>query len=679
MIELNRSPCRDPRQSHCEQESIFSTSREGATARNATDSARQPGDRPGDYVIGAAGVSLIVSLPDQFKFPPGLSHTQFYACGRYALEIEMPVNKSVFAFIFSICVPMTVVADDVAPKDVIIVTATRNEISIEDATIPVTVIDREQIEMSLATDLSELLRFEAGLDIGRNGGPGQATSIFIRGTESNHTLLLIDGVRVNPGTIGGAAFQHIAPEIIERVEIVKGARSALYGTEAIGGVINVITRQTDQPSFDVSLGYGSFNSRSGTMSGGVASEKGSVGASVNWQDTDGYEIRTDSDITRGYDNLTANLYAKRAFSFGELGVRHWQTGGTVEYLDFFLTPVDQDFTNRSTALELLNDIGQRSNSKLILSYMIDDIQQNQSPDFVKSKRLALDWQYTVNLELHGLTGGIYLADENASAISFGSGFDEDTATKAVFLHDSIDLGRHRGFLAARYTDHETFGSKVTWNAEYGFDLNDRWSFNAGLGTAFRAPDASDRFGFGGTPDLEAESADEIQLGAKFQIADHHSVRLELYSNDIENLIEFDFTDFTLQNIGKAEIRGAEVSYDYQGESFVFRASYLRQSARNADTDERLLRRADESLTVNYTQTIGKYRVGISVLASGDREDFAATLPGYVLANLTGQVRIGGNMQLNARIENILDTEYETASQFRMQERSVFIEIKYHWQ
>jgi vitamin B12 transporter len=574
---------------------------------------------------------------------------------------------------------MALLADEVAPKDVIIVTATRNEISIEDATIPVTVIDRDQIELSLATDLSELLRFEAGIDIGRNGGPGQATSVFIRGTESNHTLLLIDGVRVNPGTIGGAAFQHIAPEIIERIEIVKGARSALYGTEAIGGVINVITRQAGEPNFDMSLGYGSFNTKSGNMSGGYADEKSSIGASINWQDTDGYEIRTDSDIERGYDNLTANLYAKRAFGFGEIGVRHWQTEGTVEYLDFFLAPVDQDFTNQSTALEIRNDIGKRSNSKLILSYMIDDIQQNQSPDFVKSKRLALDWQYTINLEQHGLTGGIYLADENASAISFGSGFDEDTATRALFVQDSIDLGRHRGFLAARYTDHETFGSNVTWNAEYGFDLTDNWSFNAGLGTAFRAPDASDRFGFGGTPDLEAESAEEIQLGTKFQFADRHAVQLELYSNDIDNLIDFDFTDFTLQNIGKAEIRGAEISYDYQGENFVFRASYLNQTAENADTGERLLRRADESLTFNFTQTIGKYRIGLSVLASGDREDFAATLPGYVLANLTGQVRIGGNMQLNARIENILDTEYETASQFRMQERSAFIELKYHWQ
>ena len=360
-------------------------------------------------------------------------------------------------------------------------------------------------------------------------------------------------------------------------------------------------------------------------------------------------------------------------------MRHWQSGGEVEYLDFFLAPVDQDFTNQSTAVELLNTISDRSQSKLILSYMIDEIDQNQSNDFVESKRLALDWQYSVNLEHHALAGGVYLVDENASAESFGLGFDEDTSTKALFVQDSINFGRHRTFLAARFTDHETFGDKVSWNAEYAIDLNDRLTLNAGLGTAFRAPDATDRFGFGGNVDLKQESAEELQLGARFDLTDRHTLRLDLYANDIENLIEFDFTDFTLQNISKAEIRGAEISYDYQGDNFSLRASVISQTAENAETGQRLLRRADESLTVSYTQNIGEHRVGITVLASGDREDFAASLPGYVLANLTGQLKISEHLRLNARIENILDTEYETAAQFRMQERSGFVELMYQWQ
>jgi len=597
----------------------------------------------------------------------------------------MTLNETrlLLAMAVALTLPNTLKADEIAAKDTIVVTATRKEISIKDSTVPITVIDRQQIEQSLASDLSELLRFEAGLEIGRNGGPGQTTSVFMRGTNSNHTLLLIDGVRVNPGTIGGAAFQHVAPEIIERIEIVKGARSALYGTEAIGGVINVITRQADKSSIDFSLGYGSFDTRSADINGGFASENGSVGGTLNWNTTDGYEIRTDSDIERGYDNLTANLYGTRKFSFGEIKLRHWQTGGTVEYLDFFLTPVDQDFDNQTTALEFGNDIGERGNSKLILSYMNDEIRQNQPEtndkserDFVKSTRLALDWQYALDLGRHGLAAGLYLVEENARALSFGQGFDEDTSTSAFFLQDSIDYGRHRGFLAARFTDHETFGDNVTWNAEYAFDFGDRLTLSAGLGTAFRAPDASDRYGFGGNIDLKAESAEEAQIGARLQLADRHALRLELYANDIDDLIEFDFADFTLQNIGKAEIRGVELGYDYRGEAFTLRAALVSQSAENAETGSRLLRRADESLTVNYMQNIGEHRLGITLLASGDREDFAATLPGYAIVNLTGQFKLSHNLQLNARIENIFDKEYETASQFRMQELSGFIEIKY---
>lgn len=563
--------------------------------------------------------------------------------------------------------------------DTIIVTATRSEIPLNDAIIPVTVIGRQQIEQSLAFDLSELLRFEAGLDIGRNGGPGQTTSVFLRGTESNHTLVLMDGVRINPGTIGGAAIQNIAPELIERVEIVKGARSALFGTEAIGGVINIITRRAGKSYVEGAVGGGSFDTRSINVSAGSNNEFGEFGATVNWQNTDGYAIRTDSDVIRGYENLSVNLYGRHEFGIGMLELRHWRTGGTSEYLDFFLTPLDQDFTNSSTALELDTGFGERGDSKLILSYMVDDITQNQSPDFVTSKRLALDWQYSINVHDHALAAGLYLADENASTLSFGSGFDEDTSVKALFLQDNWTRGRHQVFLAARVTDHDSFGNNLTWNAEYAIQLNDAWTLNAGLGYAFRAPDATDRFGFGGNPDLEAETADEIQLGVRYVITDRQRIRLEYYHNDIDDLIEFDFVDFSLKNLGRAEIRGAQLGYEYLGESFVFRADLLHQSAENAETGERLLRRAEQSMTVSYTQQIGRHSIGLSILASGDREDFATTLPGYVLANLTGQLRFGPHWQLNARIENILDTEYETASPYRMQERSAFVDVKYRWE
>ncbi|MBU2676332.1 MAG: TonB-dependent receptor [Gammaproteobacteria bacterium] len=588
-----------------------------------------------------------------------------------------PLQSFTLVALFSI--PLLAGAADISTGDTIIVTATRTPIPLSDATVPVTIITREDIELSLATDLSELLRFEAGLDIGRNGGPGQATSIFLRGTESNHTLVLIDGVRMNPSTIGGAAIQNIAPEVIERIEIVKGARSALFGTDAIGGVINIITRRADKGYIEGGLGAGSFASQSGHLSGGDRSADGEFGINLNWQDTDGYAPRTDSGIERGYDNLSANLYGARRFGANEISLRHWRGEGNVEYLDFFLNPVDQDFENAVTAIALDTQVSESGNSKLIASFMQDEVRQNQAPDFVNSERLSIDWQYSHTFDSHVLTGGVFAVEEDASTLSFGSGFSEDTTVRAVFVQDQISLGRHKGFAALRLTDHENFGNHTTWNAEYAFEISDALTLNLGLGHAFRAPDATDRFGFGGNPVLDPELADERQVGLRYAPGSGHSVELELYTNDIEDLIEFDFATFTLKNLSKAEIRGAQLAYEYRGERFVLRADVVKQEADNAVTGARLLRRAEESATISYTQNIGSHRLGLSILASGDREDFGGVqLPGYVVANLTGQLQLSEAWQLNVRIENLLDTEYQTAANYRMQEQSGFLELRYRW-
>jgi len=575
-------------------------------------------------------------------------------------------------------------AANAKPGELIVVTATRTEIPLSDATVPVTVITREDIELSLASDLAELLRFEAGIDVGRNGGPGQATSIFLRGTESNHTLVLIDGVRMNPGTLGGAAIQHIAPEVIERVEIVKGARSALFGTDAIGGVINIITRRAADAYFESSIGSGSFDTRSGNVSAGNHGVDGDFGITLNWHETDGYAPRTDSDIERGYDNMSANAYASRSIGSSDISIRHWQSEGNVEYLDFFLTPVDQDFRNSTTAVELDSRFAEHGSSKLILSFMQDEILQNQADDFVKTDRASLDWQYSHAFSEHTLTAGLFAVEEDASTLSFGSGFEESTAVRAVFLQDQWAHGRHKTFMAARLTDHETFGNHGTWNAEYAYQINAAWTLNAGLGHAFRAPDATDRFdSYCGNRNLNPELADEAQFGISFAPGSAHRIDIEYYSNDIKDLVEVEFNpvtfECTAQNVAKAEIRGAQLAYEYQGDGFTVRADFLKQSADNASTSERLLRRAEQTATISYSQDIGAHRVGLAVVASGDREDFGGvTLDSYVLANLSGQFRLSDALALHARIENLLDTEYETAANFRMQERGAFIELKYRW-
>lgn len=565
------------------------------------------------------------------------------------------------------------------PDDNIIVTATRTAIPLAEAIVPVTVITRQDIEQSMASDLAELLRFEAGLDIARNGGPGQPTSVFLRGTESNHTLVLIDGVRINPGTVGGAAFQNVAPEVIERIEIVKGARSALFGTDAIGGVINIITRRSDRVFAEGGLGGGSFDTRSGSFAAGRRTEDADAGIALNWQDTEGFPASTASDTDRGFENLSANVYAGKRFGSSYLSIRHWRAAGSTEYFDFFLAPLDQDFRNESTAAELQTSLGAHVESKLVLSHIVDEITQNQSNEFVKSARNALDWQLALERGNHRWIGGLYLVEENAESFAFGSGFDEDTTVKAVFLEDQWNVGRHGLFLAVRHTDHASFSNHTSWNAEYSFAFNDRWTLNAGLGHAFRAPDATDRFGFGGRPDLDPETADEAQMGLRFRPSARHSLEFGLYRNDIDDLIEFDLASFELRNIATAEIRGAQLAWEYDGDNWSARTTAVKQKADNGADGSRLFRRAEESVTFSLTRNIGEHRIGLSMLAAGDRVDVGdAPLAGYVLADLTAQLSLGGGWRLNARIENLLDTQYETAAGYRMQERSGYVDLRFDW-
>jgi vitamin B12 transporter len=587
------------------------------------------------------------------------------------------VSLSVLCLLLS----LTSVAEELPPepRDNIVVTATRSPISVNDAIVPVTVITRQDIERSLAADLAELLRFEAGLDLARHGGPGQSTSLFLRGTESNHTLVLIDGVRINPGTVGGAAIQNIHPGAVERIEIVKGARSALFGTDAIGGVVNIITRRDDRAYVEAAAGGGSFDTRSASLAAGMRSEDREAGFSLSFRDTDGFPARTESDIDRGFDNLSGSFHAGKQLGSSYLSLRHWRAAGNVEYFDFFLAPLDQDYRNESTALEWQWNPSGDFESKLVASRILDEIEQNQSQDFVVSTRFALDWQLSMQRGNHQWIGGIYLVDENADSFSFGSGFDADTRVRAVFLEDQWMRDRHRAFLAVRLTEHDSFGNHLAWNAEYAFDLHERWTANAGIGHAFRAPDATDRFGFGGRPDLAPETADQVQAGLEYRPSARHTFELELYRNDIDDLIEFDLGAFELRNIAVAEIRGAELAWEYRGDSWSARTAVVKQSAENAGEGTRLFRRAEESLTVSLARDVGRHGFGLSVLATGDREDVGgAHMAGYVLANLTGRLALGDRWRFHARIENLLDTRYETAAGFRMQERSAFAELRYDW-
>jgi len=574
------------------------------------------------------------------------------------------------------------------PAPAVVVTATRIGTALTEVLAPVIVIDRATIERSAANDAADLLRFHAGLDLARNGGPGQSTAVFIRGAESNHTLVLIDGVRVNPGTIGLPALQFIAPDMIERIEVVKGPRSALWGSDAIGGVINVVTRRGSRDGWIAEAGYGDYETRKASLNGGVPlAQAVGLDFGVSWLDSAGFPTRTTSTTDRGFENLSANLQLRADVGTAQVALRHWRAAGTSEYSDFFLTPVDQDFVTATTAAEVRVPVTGLGEARIGVSHLEDEIEQNQSSDFLQTKRDTVDAQFDWYARgAHTFGAGAMYSNEDAGSESYGEPMRAVTDSVSVYVQDRMAAGPHLALVALGYTDHETAGTAYTWNAEYGFTFNAaRTRVFALAGTGFRAPDATDRYGYGGNPDLEPERSRNYEVGVQHAVTPRQSVRLSAFENDIEDLIDFTVLSYDPflginQNVAAARIRGVEATWQYAGSAWQARVEAIHQDPRDLGDDSLLLRRAQQSLTVALGRAFGPVLLGLDVLATGERMDYGfpedVTLDGYVLANLTVQYRATSALTLIARVENLFDEQYALADTYNTPDRGLYLTARY---
>ena len=569
----------------------------------------------------------------------------------------------------------------------VVVTATRAESPVDKVLASVDIISGAELRRQPAADLGDLLRMRAGVEVARLGGPGQQTSLFLRGTESNHVLVLVDGVRINPGTIGSAAIQNIAPELVERVEIVKGPRSTLYGSDAMGGVINVITRHRTENGASVQAGVGSYDSRSASIDAGIGGARGDASLGASWVDSKGFPTRSGDSTDRGYKNLSLTAAARTDLGGVELGMRAWHAEGTSEYSDFFVTPVDQDFENSAFAFSAAFAPSDSWHSRITAAHMLDRLDQNQSPDFLRTRRWQLDWQNDIAAsEHHALTAGVIWQNEDVDAQSYFVPYAADIATSQFYLQDQMSFGRVHVLLAGGYTDHETFGAHETWNAEFGYELGDSTMLTLAAGRAFRAPDATDLYGFGGNAALDPESSQSYEASLRHDTAGGHHFALTLFRNEIDELIEFVVTDFETfegqnRNVERARIDGLEASWHYDGERWAARATATLQDPRDLVTDERLLRRANENFTLAVSRRIGAHEIAMDLLYAGDREDFGfpqVSMPAYWLANLSASVVVNERWTLLARMENLLDEDYELARGFNTMGRSLFVAARHEF-
>jgi len=560
----------------------------------------------------------------------------------------------------------------------LIVAATKTHLPKQKILIPVTILDAEDIALSGANNLSEILRFIAGIDVTSNGGPGQIASIFMQGSNSNHTLILINGIKINDSATGTAAIQNIHPDLIEKIEIIKAPRTSLYGSNAVGGVINIITKKQTKTGYEIGYKTGSDNTDTINFMGGFHSSEIQGGIQFHQYKTDGFPARTESNVASGHENDSVNAFLNFDHDNWSLVTNVWQSSGTTEYLDFFLTPVSQDFNNTAGSLNINKIFGNRWVTNLNFGFARDDIKQNATPDFNDSKKLFFEWQNTIHAnDNHQIVAGIYLANEKFGASNYGLDIATEANSTALYIEDIINRGKHQLLTAARISNKEGIEDKITWNIEYGFIINPSMRLLLNAGRATRNPSSFDLYGYGGNPELTPEISKNIGIGIAMIPSDKLSVEISAFSNEITDLITFSYNDFKLYNIEQARIRGIEGHIEYLANDWNIYLNATLQNPKNTTSKQMLLRRPKKTVSLGLRRSFGSLDFNMNILLSDSRMDFGGVkLDNYLLGNITLQYHLNERWLIRATINNITDESYMLANNYNTAKRKGYLGFIY---
>ena len=560
----------------------------------------------------------------------------------------------------------------------LIVAATKTHLPKQKILIPITILDAEDIALSGANNLSEILRFIAGIDVTSNGGPGQIASIFMHGSNGNHTLILINGIKINDSATGTAAIQNIHPDLIEKIEIIKAPRASLYGSNAVGGVINIITKKQTKTGYEIGYKTGSDNTDIINFMGGFHSSEIQGGIQFHQYKTDGFPARTESNVASGHENDSVNAFLNFDHDNWSLVTNVWQSSGTTEYLDFFLTPVSQDFNNTTGSLDINKIFSDRWVSNLNFGFSRDDIKQNETPDFNDSRKLFFEWQNTIHAnDNHQIVAGIYLANEKFDASNYGLDIATEANSTALYIEDIINRGKHQLLTAARISNKEGIEDKITWNIEYGFIINPSMRLLLNAGRATRNPSSFDLYGYGGNPELTPEISKNIGIGIAMIPSDRLSVEFSAFNNEITDLITFNYNDFKLYNIEQARIRGIEGHIEYLANDWNIYLNATLQNPKNTTSKQMLLRRPKKTVSLGLRRSFGSLDFNMNILLSDSRMDFGGVeLDDYSLGNITLQYHLNERWLIRATINNITDESYMLANNYNTAKRKGYLGFIY---
>lgn len=554
------------------------------------------------------------------------------------------------------------------------------------------VIARAEIERAQVNDVSELLRRVAGVEVNRLGGIGQQTSVFLRGANSNGTVIAIDGVRIN-SAFGGAAIQNLRPAMIERIEVTKGASSTRWGPDAVGGAINIITRHQGNDA-GVALRAGSQDTRDVAAHFRRSNDEGHLGVVVDYLASDGLPPFAGSDDPGGYRNFSGLVQMGSKLDTVRLDASYLITRGRSQYQDNGVSfdPRAADFRSEMAIFSASERMSDRWHSRISASYTQDDLRQiDDAPDRTRSTIRAVEWVNTITEGTQEISVAVRGAREDIDAL-FGSGgtfgttaFDSRRDYWSVSAEDTLHIDNQRISLGVAWLDDDAYGSAITWSAEYGIDLGTDWTLFALTGTAVRAPDPFERLPPFGNPDIDAEKVRNVELGAQRRLGASAHAELRVFRSDIRNQIANDPDTFQPGNIGRGRNEGLEVTWLWTPGPWTIDLAAVWQDPRNARTNDPLARRARRTATVEVLRRFGdRFELGAELLATSGRSDIDAftfdptRTPGYALAHLTAAYRITPAITVRGRVENLADREYQTVAGYNQPGRSYYLQLDYRW-
>ncbi len=571
--------------------------------------------------------------------------------------------------------------------DTLVISTTRYARPLATTPAAVTVLEAEDLAPLASQSLEDILATHAGVTIKRAGGPGQQTSIFLRGTDSDSTLVLVDGVKFNAGTLGLAPIQNLRGANIERIEVIRGPRSTLYGSEAIGGVINITTRQSGTR---VGIEGGSDHTINGYAHYGYAQGDDRIAIGANHFETDGYPMLEVSPVRGEHRNTGGSLHTATRKGALALSANALFDEGSTQYLDTFLMAAGkQDFTNSVLSARADLDLASRTTGSLQLGHARDWIAQRApSNDFTETERnsATLELHHTA-WNSHDIVLGTALEREDVDSLSFGYNIHEVNDNHSVYLHDSFEADAWHLALGGRWADYDSFGEHQTGEASVGREMGSHLFGWLGWSSGFRAPDASERFGFGGNPNLQPEQTDASEIGLRFN---HHihTITLTGFQQNIDDLIaSAGPPTFLNANIKKARITGADLAWSMTGPHTRLNAQATLQDPVDLSTHKQLLLRPTQQFSLGARQQlIDHWWLGVDVQAMNERDDFAKQLPGFATLDLSLEWQATKTVLLRARVENVGDIDYAFASDYapwptladyHMPTRSFFVGLE--WQ